>query len=135
MSPNPLLLRYNTLMKKGGEKMKKIAFLLAVILVISAPLTVSAATYALTIKPHLSFNGTTATCAVTVVGNNMSEHIEVEMKLMHGTTCVASWYRDSYGFVNLQETATAVSGWTYELVVSVTVNGVSKTPVTQCGTC
>lgn len=115
--------------------MRKIAFLLAVILVISAPLTVSAATYALTIRPQLSFSGTTANCGVTVVGNTMSEHIEVEMKLMRGSICVDSWYADSYGYVVMKETATVTKGQTYEVVVTVTVNDVEYTPVTQAGTC
>lgn len=115
--------------------MKKIAFLLAIVLVISAPLTVSAATYALSIRPQLSFSGTTANCGVTVVGNTMSEHIEVEMKLMHGSTCVATWSADSYGYVVMKETTGVTKGQTYELVVAVTVNGVSKTPVTHSGTC
>lgn len=115
--------------------MKKIAFLLAIVLVISTPLTVSAATYALSIRPQLSFSGTTANCGVTVVGNTMSEHIEVEMKLMHGSTCVATWFADSYGYVVMKETTGVTKGQTYELVVAVTVNGVSKTPVTHSGTC
>ena len=121
--------------KKGGEMMKRIALLLAIILVISAPLTVSAATYVLTVKPQIAFSGTTATCEVTVVGNNMSEYIEVEMKLMHGNTCLATWYKDSYGYVNLEKTATVVKGQTYTVVVTVTVNGVTRTPVSQDGTC
>ena len=135
MSKNAPFLRYYTVREKGGEIMKKMAILLAIIFVISAPLTVSAATYVLTIKPHLSFNGTTATCEVTVVGNTMSDYIEVEMKLMHGTTCVDSWSADAYGFLNLKEYATVTQGQTYTLVVAVTMNGISKTPVTQDGTC
>jgi type 1 fimbria pilin len=115
--------------------MKKIAFMLALILIISAPLTVSAATYVLTIRPVLSFSGTTATCEVTVVGDYMSDHIEVEMKLMHGSTCLATWYKDGYGYVNLEKTATVVKGETYEIVVAVTMNDVSRTPVSKSGTC
>lgn len=115
--------------------MRKLAFLLAIVLVISAPLTVSAATYALTIKPQLTFNGTTATCEVTVVGNNMSEHVEVEMRLMHGTTCIDSWSADGYGYVYLKDYASVTKGQTYELVVAVTINNVSYTPVSKTGTC
>ena len=115
--------------------MKKIAFVLAIILALSVPLTVSAATYALTIKPQIAFSGTTATCEVTVVGNTMSDYIEVEMKLMHGNTCLATWYKDGYGYVNLEKTATVVVGQTYEVVVTVTMNDISHTPVSQSGTC
>lgn len=115
--------------------MKKIAFLLAIVLAISAPLSVSAATYILTLNPHLSFNGTTAVCEVTVVGNTMSDFIEVDMELMHGATCIASWSAEGYGFVNLERYANVTKGQTYTLVVAVTMNGVSKTPVTKTNTC
>ena len=115
--------------------MKKMAIFLAVLLVISATMTMAVDTYALTIRPQLSFSGTTANCGVTVVGGTMSDHVEVEMKLMHGSTCVATWSADSYGYVVMKETTGVTKGQTYELVVAVTVNGVSKTPVTHSGTC
>lgn len=115
--------------------MKKIALLLAIILAFSTPLAVSAATRALTIHPYLSFNGTTASCEVTVVGNNMSEYIEVSMKLMHGTTCIDSWSTSGYGYVYTEEFATVTKGETYELVVAVSVNGEAHTPVSVTNTC
>lgn len=115
--------------------MKKFALLLAIILVFSAPLSVSAATRALTINPYLSFNGTTASCEVTVVGNNMSERIDVEMKLMRGSTCIDSWSITGYGYVYTEKFATVTKGQTYELVVAVSVNGVAKTPVSVTNRC
>lgn len=115
--------------------MKKIALLLAIILTLSAPLTVSAATRALTIHPYLSFNGTTASCEITVVGNNLSERIDVEMKLMHGSTCIDSWSITGYGYVYTEKFATVTKGQTYDLVVAVSINGVAKTPVSVTGTC
>lgn len=115
--------------------MRKAALLMAIILVISMPLTVSAAPRALTINPTLAFDGTTATCDVLVVGNNTSEHIEVTMKLMNGYYCVASWYDDGYGYVWIQEDAAVTKGCTYTLVVEVTVNNVVQPPVYQNGTC
>lgn len=115
--------------------MKKIALLLAVILAFSAPITVSAATRALTIHPYLGFDGTTATCEVTVVGNNMSERIDVEMKLMHGSTCIDSWSITGYGYVYTEKFATVTKGLTYDLVVAVSINGVAHTPVSVTGAC
>lgn len=115
--------------------MRKVALLMAVILVITMPLSVSAAPRALTINPSISFTGTTATCQVTVVGNNTSEHIEVAMKLMHGNSCVISWYADGYGYVHMPRTAAVTKGLTYDLVVAVSVNGVASTPVSVSGTC
>lgn len=115
--------------------MRKAALFLAIILVISTPLTVSATPRMLTINPTLAFEGTTAACDVMVVGNNTSEHIEVTMKLMYGSTCVASWSDSGYGYVYMLEYAGVTKGRTYELVVAVTVNDVAKTPVSVSGTC
>ena len=115
--------------------MKKFAFLLAIIIFVSLPINVSATTRALGINPHLLFNGTTATCEVTVIGNNMSEHIEVSMKLMHGTTCIDSWSATGYGYLYTKEYASVTQGLTYDLVVTVTINGVAHTPVSVTRTC
>lgn len=116
--------------------MKKIALLLVIILVISIPLSVSAVEpRALDIAPLLRFNGNTANCEVTVVGNNMSESIEVTMELMRGTYCVASWTSSGYGYIHMKETATVTSGRTYQLVVYVTFRGDSLSPVSVSGTC
>lgn len=115
--------------------MRKAALFLAIILVISMPLTVSATPRMLTINPALDFNGTTATCQVTVVGNNTSEHIEVTMKLMRGSYCEASWSADGYGYVYMLEYDTVTKGRTYDLVVEVKVNSVASTPVSVSGTC
>ena len=115
--------------------MKKLALLMAIVLVISMPLTVSAASRALSIRPNIAFNGTTATCHVAVVGNNISEHIEVTMKLMYGNSCVATWTDDGYGYVVMEENATITNGRTYTLVIEVIINDVVQQPVSIDGTC
>ena len=115
--------------------MRKVALLMAIILVVSMPLTVSAAPRALGINPTLAFDGTTATCEVAVVGNNMSEHIQVVMKLMHGNTCVKAWMNDDYGYVYMLTYANVTKGQTYTLRIEVSVNGVDQQPVYISGTC
>ena len=115
--------------------MRKTAFLLVILLVISIPLSVFATPRALTIDPVLRFSGTTASCEVTVVGNNMSEPIEVTVELMRGTYCVASWTSSGYGYIHMKETATVTTGRTYQLVVYVTFRGDSLSPVSVSGTC
>ena len=115
--------------------MRKLALLMAIVLVVSMPLSVSAAPWALNIRPNIAFEGTTATCYVLVVGNNTSDHIEVTMKLMYGNSLIASWSNDGYGYVRLQENAVVTQGRTYTLVVEVTVNNVVKQPVSINGTC
>jgi len=115
--------------------MRKIALVMAIILVISIPLTVSATPWVLNIRPSLTFEGTTANCYVMVVGNNTSEHIEVTMRLMHGNSQIASWSDDGYGYVRLQGTAGVTRGYTYTLTVEVTVNNVVEQPVSITKTC
>ena len=114
--------------------MRKIAWFLVVVLIVSMPLTVSAAPRALTINPTLAFDGITAGCDVMVVGNNMSEHIEVTMMLKQGTKTLRTWYGDGYGYVYMCEYTRVLLGYTYELVVAVSVDGVACTPVSVSGT-
>ena len=115
--------------------MKKTALLLAIILVLSMPLNVSAAPRILGINPTLGFTGTTAECEVTVVGNMMSEYIEVTMKLMRGSYCEASWSDSGYGYVYMYEEDTVTKNRTYSLVVEVKVDGVASSPVSVSATC
>ena len=114
--------------------MKKMAFLLALILIVAVPMEVAAATREIT-SPQLNFSGTTAKCSVVVTGDNSSQYIQVTMKLMYGSTTVASWSGSGYGYVYLSKTATVTSGRTYKLVVQVTVDGVVKDPVSVTKTC
>lgn len=131
----PFFVTYVTGERKGVNSMKKAALVLVIILVFAMPVTAFAETRALSVNPVLNFNGTTATCEATVVGNNTSEYIVVTMKLMHGTTCEASWTETGYGYVYMKEYEDVTKGQTYELVVEVTFNGVKKTPVSVSGTC
>lgn len=112
--------------------MKQLTFLMVMIVVISIPLEISAAIYT---TPTLNFNGTTATCNATVTADDFSQYIEVTMKLMNGTTTMASWSADGYGYVYLNKTASVVNGRTYKLMVEITMDGVEKDPVYITGTC
>lgn len=115
--------------------MRKTALLLAIILVISMPLEISAAPRALGINPTLAFEGNMAACEVMVVGDNLSDHIEVTMKLMYKGYCKEKWTATGYGYVYMLEYEDIVLGSTYDLVVQVTFNGVATTPVSVTGTC
>lgn len=115
--------------------MRKIALFLAIVLVISMPLEASAAPRALGINPTLAFYGTTAACEVAVIGNDMSEYIEVTMKLMYKGWCKAKWTAADYGYVYMHEYEDVLVGSTYDLVIQVIFNGVAKTPVSVSGTC
>lgn len=103
--------------------MKKIAMLLAIVLLVAAPLAVQAATpRAINISPGLSYTGTTANCSVGVFADNMSQEIEATIKLWHGTTCLETWYASGNGYLSWRDTATVTRGNTYRLSVDVTID-------------
>lgn len=112
--------------------MKKAAFFLVFLLVVSIPLQAHAAT---TIRPTISFSGTTANCKVTIIGDTSSDHLEVTLKLVYGNRIIDSWTSEGYGYVTMSQTATVNTGRTYKLVVEVIANGVAKDPVYVTGTC
>lgn len=115
--------------------MRKVALLMAIILVISMPISVCAAPRLLTIHPAMDFDRGTATCETEVLGNNSSEFIQVTMELKYGSTVVDSWYSEGYGYIYMLGDTRVVKGRTYDLVVSVIINGVAQTPVSIRGTC
>lgn len=111
------------------------ALLIAMILVVIAPLDVFATPRALIIHPVLSYEGTVACCEVDVSGNNMSDYIEVTMKLMFKGWCKERWEATGYGYVSMCEYEDVLVGSTYDLVIQVTFNGEVCTPVSVSGTC
>ena len=116
--------------------MRKVALLLAIIIVLATPLSVYAADQRIIgIMPELSFNGTTANCSVRVIGNNTSEHIEVTIKLWRGSSCLETWTAEGYGYVFWGDTATVTKNKTYTLTADVTINGTSQPRASTSGTC
>lgn len=107
--------------------MRKIALLIALLLLVF-PVTANAATPRLvSIKPGIDFNGTTANCTVFVSGNTMNDDIEVVVKLWQGSICIATWKTSGIGYVNLSRSKTVSKGIEYTLTADVTING-SKQP-------
>ena len=80
--------------------------------------------------PYISFNGTTATCTVTVSGDHMQDEISITMTLKRGNTVIDTWSTTGNGIVKMAETATVELNKTYTLVVDFTVNGVEKPAAT-----
>lgn len=115
--------------------MKKLSIILVILLVVAMPLQARAQTRAMRIYPKLTFSGTKANCFVSVTGNASTNQLEVTMKLMYGTSCIASWSSEGTGYVTMNKTATVTTGRTYKLVVEVTENGVAMDPVYVTGTC
>ena len=117
--------------------MKKVAFLLALILVVSMPLSTLAATprqdanYAVS----LTFSGTTANCKAEVVTANESYYCVITMKLFCGNQLVKQWSQSQNGSFEMQRTCTVTKGQTYKLTMELMVNGTSRPSRSVTKTC
>jgi len=106
--------------------MKKIALILAVILVFSFPVSVQAvAPRAISVFPHISLNDTTVTYSVNAAGNNMSEYLEATIKLYRNNIWIGTWTVEGYGYIHFTKDTAAVTGSTYQMAVDLTVDGVA----------
>lgn len=121
--------------------MRKAALLLVFILVMAIPVTANAALpdennpYALHIRPSLSFDGTTANCSVTVIGENMSDSISIVMKLWQGNSCIATWSTSGKGYVQFSRSKNVTEDLQYTLTADVTINGIANPTFSDHGIC
>lgn len=121
--------------------MRKIAFILALIMILSISTTAYAATpdeispFVLRIYPQISFDGETATCTVNVYGDNASDSISITMKLWQGNSCIATWSTSGTGYMQFSRSKDVTKGLQYKLTADVMINGVVKPTVSVYGTC
>ena len=110
--------------------MKKCALLLALAILISAPLSAHAtSSWAITIRPGLSFSGSEVACTTTIVANSMSESIVATIKLWKDGSCIQTWTVSGNGYLFFSEQASAVQGSTYEITVDASIAGVLRPTV------
>ena len=113
-------------MKRKGY----IAMLIIIILLGSFSYRVEAASFA----PDLSFNGTTASCSVTI--RQIGKQIIATMELWHGSTRIDTWSDTATSVLTMNETHSGcVSGWTYTLKINGTIGGVAFSEITVTATC
>lgn len=109
--------------------MKKLALLMALLLFI-LPVTANAATTRyVNIRPGIDFDGTVATCTVSVTGNSMKDEIEIVVKLYKGSNCIATWSESGTGYLNFLKNKTVSKGTEYTLTAEVEINGTMQPPV------
>ena len=89
----------------------------------------------ITIRPAISFNGTTANCRVTVYGNPGTDRSEAVVIIWDCNENVEDLYPTGKGSLLFSETTTVTKGKTYELTVDVTINGLEYDTVSISGTC
>ena len=109
-------------------KKRFISFIVVALLLVSAPVTASAATpRTLSVIPRITYSGTTATCAVNVTGCSLTDEIEVVVKLWNGNTCLETWESSGVGFLFFKEYYNdAEKNITYTLTTDLTINGVTE---------
>ncbi len=116
---------------------KRICSLVAVFLLILS-MTVSAAdSRASALSPSLTFDGTTATCAIDISGNTMSDSIKATVKLYHGSTCLKTWTDSGTGYLFFSETYSKniEVGQKYKMTVDYTIAGKSYPQLSASATC
>ena len=72
------------------------AFMVSVVSVHAAPRTIS-------IKPSISFDGTTAKCSVSVVADKMSDSVSATLVLWDGSKVIDSWTAAGTGYLLFSE--------------------------------
>lgn len=77
-------------------------------------------------RPTLTITGSQASCSVTIRATGKT--IDATLELWQGSSLIASWTDCNTGVLTLSGTASVVSGLTYTLTVSGTINGVEFTP-------
>lgn len=114
---------------------KRICLAIAAVAIV---LTISAQALeprAISAVPILSFRGTTACCSVICRGMSDSDKINVTLTLYQGKTPLNSWSGSGTGRVDVSGEHEAISGNSYELVVSYSVNGKLQPSASTTNTC
>ena len=91
-------------------------------------------TKAISGKPTLKIEGTTAYCVGKYNSGNRNDAISITVTLMQGSKEIASWSASGKGSVTISKTCKVETKKTYKLVLSATVNGVAKPDVSVTAT-
>lgn len=113
--------------------MKKLAALTVLCIFLLSCITAYAAEpRAVTARPILSFNGSTANCEVSVTAYG---DIDITLSLWQGSTLIDSWSGSGFGSVSMSESCSVTKGKNYTLTVSGTAGGqtVSGSTSKYCG--
>ena len=86
-----------------------------------------------TVKPTLSFSGTTANCKVII--SSPGDDIEATMELWNGNTLVDSWSDEGTTALTITGSCRVTKGVTYTLKVNGTVDGRTFNSSPLSGTC
>lgn len=114
---------------------KRVMALMVVLVLVLAVTAEAVMSRGVSVRPLLSFEGTTAKCVVTVVGNTENETIFATIKLMHGDEMIRTWYPSARGILDFEESVGVTRGETYTLTVQVVTNNVMTPWFSVSGEC
>lgn len=124
--------------QRGGVFMKKriipLFFLVLLLATVMIPTSAAISTKAISGKPTLKIEGTTAYCVGKYNSGNRNDAISITVTLMQGSKEIASWSASGKGSVTISKTCKVETKKTYKLVLSATVNGVAKPDVSVTAT-
>ncbi|MDO4316098.1 MAG: hypothetical protein Q4C45_09985 [Oscillospiraceae bacterium] len=116
---------------------KRICALTAVFLLVLSVTAGAVETRELTPRPTLSFSGTTATCAVNIRADSLSDKISATVKLWDGNTCLKTWTDSGTGYLFFSETHSKdiEPGKSYTMTVDYTIAGKSYPQLSTSAVC
>lgn len=115
-------------------KRRVVSALIVSAVLFSLVMTVLAANSRATVcTPELTFNGTTASCYVSIT--DFGKSITATLELWQGSTRVAQWSGSGTSRLIISETKAVTKGKTYTLKVSGTINGEAFTGASISATC
>lgn len=115
--------------------MKKILSALLLLAALALPVSAQSPQRAVRATPNISFSNATATCSVSVYGENKTDRISLTAKLYQGDACIATWTDSGTGYLNFSRSKRVQKGKSYKLTADVTVNGESFSTASDTGTC
>ena len=109
------------------------AIFIAVIMILCLCIPVMATSRAIAVSPQISFTGTTANCSTTITA--LGQEIEANLELWYNGYMVKSWPGSGKSYVEISGTRPVISGYTYSVRVTGTVDGVAFQSNYATGTC
>lgn len=97
-------------------------FLVLLLATVMIPTSAAISTKAISGKPTLKIEGTTAYCVGKYNSGNRNDAISITVTLMQGSKEIASWSASGKGSVTISKTCKVETKKTYKLVLSATVN-------------
>lgn len=116
--------------------MRRRVFALVVLLALLFAISAQAVEHkAISGKPSLTFNGTTAHCLAFCSGSKNSDNVDATLTLYQNGRKLTSWSDSGKGSLTIIGDYAAVSGKEYTLTLAYAIDGIKKPSVSVVNTC